>query len=63
MLAKSLKTPIISSAADDVNVRVTVTFPESLRGVEGVDPNLDFVETCSLFLFSLSCNIFKINKI
>jgi hypothetical protein len=43
----------MSSAADDVNVKVTVTLPESFRGVEGVEPNFDFKHT-SRPTFSLS---------
>lgn len=41
MLARSRRTPIMSSAAEEVSVRVTVTFPESFNGVVGVDTNLD----------------------
>lgn len=58
MLAKSLKTPNISSAADEVNVKVTVTFPESFRGVHNGSPCLDFTFTESFVpIFSLSCEL------
>lgn len=45
----------MSSAAEDVNVKVTVTFPESFNGVLGLDSNLDLRFSESASTFSLSC--------
>lgn len=53
--ARSRRTPKISSAAAAVNVKVTVTFPESRKGAGGDGPNLDLKMSCGPPAFSLSC--------